>query len=229
MDDAFLAMCDMPRIYVPRALGDRPTSRNVEQVRLEEEDVARRGAYAGYTRDQTGNEGVRNIVDFTAHAPALPPATQRRRRRGPHVPTPTLHLEVSMIPDLVDPDAFQYLNPGAQTLIITLPIVLDLRIMGYKEVCDIILQAFNINAEMPPPGVPEMYVGTLLARRTDPVAGNKEIWEVYEYNWRSAILPFITSHPMTQMSLAFGVVVAEEIADEEREDGFGAIDPQLLN
>jgi hypothetical protein len=232
VDDTFLAMCDMPRIYVPRAVQDRPHSRNLAQLKLEEEDAARRRERQpapGYGRDEPVKDVVQSALPFDPTGLSPIPFEVFPLDHRQHVPAPELHLEVALIADLVDEEASQFLHADALTQMPTQIIAIDLKTMAYEEVCFAILQAFGFNEYVP--GVPEMYVDTMLAGWLNPATGLKQTCMVYDYNWESNIVPFIISHPMSEISLAFGVAVAEELDGENiaHDSGYGAIDPALLN
>jgi hypothetical protein len=256
-------------VYVPRALGDRPDSRNLKQVKLEEEYMAKLlgNASPGYDRDEPGSEFDEDgnprlkfsLPTFTTPLmPQLPflsrNATENARRRT-SVPA-MLQLGASMIPELIENEAFQYLPKEAQTTMFHYPLTISSK-ATYAELCAAIMDATALNSiESRVPNAPDLYVGRIKARWHNRFTGHKaciaatfaglqsfnsferlltlpkKVRDVYEYNWTSEILPFITSYPMKEIAFGFGVAVAE--AEDEDEDmdmdtSYENIDPALLS
>lgn len=120
---AFLAAVGMPRIGVPRHAGDRPTSRNDEQVRLEQADIAARC-----------QRGFASLVQ-------APPAVGVN---------PQYHLiNATLCLDLVHADALMHLTPKTDMNQWVSSVLFDLHTMDYDEACAAILQDHGLFQQAP--------------------------------------------------------------------------------
>jgi hypothetical protein len=149
------------------------------------------------------------------------------RRPIPTAPTaafgPIVKLNASLTPHLIEEDVFKHLWADARDKAITFPVTVNTSVMSFQDLCTLLMQIFFSGAE---PGVPEMYVDTIMAGWTDPGTGNREVLYVYEHNWKDEIALFLTQHPGNEVELGFGLALVEEFAKEENADI--PLDPMLF-
>lgn len=173
-------------VYVPRALCDRPDRRNLKQVKLEERYIAKLlgKTNPGYDGDEPDSEFYEKsnsrptLSPPVFSAPLLPRhpflsrnATENAQRRT-YIPA-TLHLEASMIPQLIENEAFQYLPEEAQTIMFHYPLTISSK-ATYADACSAIMDATALNSiEFRASNAPDLYVSGIEARWHDPSTGHR--------------------------------------------------------
>ena len=136
----------MPRMGVPRHLGDRPGSRNTHQQQLEEADAARIRATQGLAAprivsDQPGYATDQQQGSRPFHASALTSSISNPYRGVPSRLQPLLpaldrrhvygttpdgeYISVTLLPNLVEEEAQQYIRAEARRQMPTMSVTIN--------------------------------------------------------------------------------------------------------